>query len=1631
MKAELSTIVLILTILFVASGISYGCYKPPAVPKAVLIDDPDPVFPGASVNLDGSGSSGSGGIIKYEWDWTDDGIYDYYETSSYHPDGAFDGETLYTYPSIGTYTARLRVTEGYRLHRQRTNTCTVHVVRVKNITQGTGHNTIQDALDNANNGDTLVASDGIYYEAIDPNGVSCTLRSIDPDNPNIIDATIIDANSASSYGVTFSSSEDANFVLRGFTITGGARGIYCAATSPTISNCVITNNQNDYDGAGIYCTDSASPNITNCILSDNSASGDGGGMYNYNSSPSLTNCTFSNNSAFRGGGVYNNFFSNPAMSNCIFTGNSSNCFALGNAYGGGGMFNCGSSPTLANCTFTVNTADNMAGGMLNHDSSNPTLTNCTFSENYADYDGGGMLNHDSSNPIVISCIFTGNTAGWYGGGMHNIDSYPTVTNCIFNSNEAEDGGAINNDYSSPSVINCIISGNHTYTDGGGMYNYRSSPAVINCTFSGNQADNHGGGMHNYDSPSMPKVTNCILWSNEAGISGDEVYNDSSADPNFRYCDIEGCGGSAAWDISFGTDGGGNIDNDPTFVNADSLFGQDGVFGTYDDGLRVKVHSSCVDTADATVGGFKLTDVTGHARIDVGYVDNKGVGDPNYADIGAYESQTIWFVDKDASGGANDGSSWDDAFTDLQSALAVADGNDNAEIWVAEGTYKPTDGSDRSISFELVANVGVYGGFAGTETLRYERDWTENETKLSGDIGTVDVQSDNSYHVVKGAEGAVLDGFTITGGKANGSGDDRYGGGMFNSGCSPTVMHCFFSGNSSSNYGGSMCNRNCVCPIVMNCTFSGNSSGFGGGIANFPSCPELINCTFTGNVASLCGGGMSNTYSHEGPSDPTVTNCIFWANSAGDYDEIYNDDFTYPTVSYCDIEGCGGSTAWDPNFGTDGGGNIDSDPIFYDADSPAGEDGVFGTFDDGLRLSDLNSPCIDAADGDAAPSYDILSQPRFDINEVDNTGTGDPDYADIGAYEFTYAVDLTVTEVRIYTSTDYSDNDGDGLNDCQVHFGHKDGSGSYAYPNLYIEVDATGGCGWNIDEDTLYVTSDSDSTGIEVDFQETGINTNKYRSINPIHLSTDSNQLNLELKVLDEETLYVDSVNGPKVDRGEVATITANVASVPQYMADDGADAVENFLCGICFWPNVGEERAITSSVFPNFVKDVGNTGLSFPADFLFQCSHGGSGNFGYWHSGEGVLYKPGSGSSPTITSSDWGKDIEWAVFYSCHVLGQYRSSSPDAWITYWDDALIRGPDENNAHGILASADVLWANPTKTHMQKMCNYLKGNTKKVIDAYMDSALEVSPMQTNASALFHEDNLDDYLDNTTPDTDDPDMYYTYYAYYEEDPNAPDPNDPNSVWSAGRSATEYTPSTGIGCEVLCTIPTDQPQLARVLVHKEVLTGNALDYTASDEVDFDNTGRVRFKKHLHESGPIQLSKAQACAKADSFLAQKGGGKPVDAELVGVIQQMGVSYNALAPENTWNEYVEKAFFEYGHKVDGIRVTGGNRGDSICVGVAGNQVVSLNRHWRNIVGPIGGSLQQQVISASDALDVAVENVPRVIILPLDGGYAITEIKLFYHGLPSEEEQQYLTPAWGFKVNNSLWVYVDAFTGQFLD
>jgi predicted outer membrane repeat protein len=250
-----------------------------------------------------------------------------------------------------------------------------------------------------------------------------------------------------------------------------------------------------------------------------------------------------------------------------------------------------------------------------------------------------------------------------------------------------------------------------------------------------------------------------------------------------------------------------------------------------------------------------------------------------------------FVNASATG-ADDGSSWSDAYTDLQSALEQASPGD--EIWVAAGVYNP--GVDTTASFNVPEGVRLLGGFSGTETSVSERDVTTHETILSGDVNGDDMpgffeenRTDNNLHVIRldtnVTIATLIDGFTISGGDAVFDGGASIevgaGGGILSFGA-PTINQCIIKDNSAGSgggitawlgnasgmrvtnsqviqnrgiFGGGAIMGGLASGLWENCTIGENFSvSSGGGIYHLNSLDSFINCTFIDNNAGVTGTG---------------------------------------------------------------------------------------------------------------------------------------------------------------------------------------------------------------------------------------------------------------------------------------------------------------------------------------------------------------------------------------------------------------------------------------------------------------------------------------------------------------------------------------------------------------------------------------------------------------------------------------------------------------------------------------------------------------------------------------------------------------------------------------------------------
>jgi hypothetical protein len=283
---------------------------------------------------------------------------------------------------------------------------------------------------------------------------------------------------------------------------------------------------------------------------------------------------------------------------------------------------------------------------------------------------------------------------------------------------------------------------------------------------------------------------------------------------------------------------------------------------------------------------------------------------------------IIYVDDDATG-TNDGTSWENAYVYLQDALADANDSDKpVEILIAQGIYKPDQGAeqtlgDRVATFQLINGVALKGGYAGLNdpsTDPNTRDIEQYGTILSGDLNADDGPNltnirDNSSHVVtaSGTDAtAILDGFTITGGNADGEESYYNGGGIYCTEGGPTLIDCVLKRNSTTGNGGGMYCWQSSNLILINCRFTDNyASSEGGAIVTYKGNSELIdcifennhayiggscainsveisfiNCAFVGNQALSEGGAISDSSQAYGISNVRLENCLFTGNSSG-------------------------------------------------------------------------------------------------------------------------------------------------------------------------------------------------------------------------------------------------------------------------------------------------------------------------------------------------------------------------------------------------------------------------------------------------------------------------------------------------------------------------------------------------------------------------------------------------------------------------------------------------------------------------------------------------------------------------------------------------------------------------------
>jgi hypothetical protein len=346
-----------------------------------------------------------------------------------------------------------------------------------------------------------------------------------------------------------------------------------------------------------------------------------------------------------------------------------------------------------------------------------------------------------------------------------------------------------------------------------------------------------------------------------------------------------------------------------------------------------------------------------------------------------------------------GTSWATAYSNLKTALQAF--TIGSEIWVAQGTYKPSSTNSRMESFNIPSGAIIYGGFMGTETNSTQRDFTNNPTILSGEIGTALV-NDNSYHVVTFIatnNTTILDGFTIKGGNANLNTGQTIpppsasilplsindGGGIgLDNGSNPTINNCRIINNYGTT-GGGLFATNGSNPTITNTVFMGNQATFGGGAYHIGSSPSYKNILFAGNTATggaiynnvsspritnvtIAGNGGYNGGIFNSASSPVVKNSILWGNIGP-----FND--TQSIITYSIVEG-----------GYSGVGNLNVNPQFVSLTPYGLSPSLSGDY----KLTNTSS-AIDAGENGAIglTDKDLIGNLRRFAGGI----------VDLGAYEF--------------------------------------------------------------------------------------------------------------------------------------------------------------------------------------------------------------------------------------------------------------------------------------------------------------------------------------------------------------------------------------------------------------------------------------------------------------------------------------------------------------------------------------------------------------------------------------------------------------------------------------------------------
>lgn len=882
--------------------------------------------------------------------------------------------------------------------------------------------TIQAAIDDCNDGDTVIIAPGVYTcdgnRDIDFKGKAITVRSINPLHRDVVASTVIDCQSDAEHphrGFLFNDWEGPDSVLAGLTITHGhvagyGGGICCSGSSPTITHCVITNNSAERDrarGGGIYCS-SSNATIANCVISGNSCKGPGWS---------------------HGGGMCFNEGS-PTVSNCIISKNS----ISGRWMWGSGIYCEGGTPTVTNCTVLLNFVDRTSGsaGEIECQDTDATLRNCI------------VWGHILDEASCLSASYSDIQDEFEGPG--NISISPQ-----FLDSQAEDFRLAPN---SP----CIDAGDPCYVPEPWETDIYGKPRMMD-----GRVDMGADEFVSTRVPCLtvfPKALEAVAMEGDPRPDSVVFYVHNSLSDVLRWEVEENCSWLTA-DPPSG-ESTGEMDEVTLDLRTSSL-----PPGNYAYELNVTgegaLNSPQTINLDSTVVGpiialsateFEVVTFAGKPRTEertLG-ITNAGGGTLNWE----IAEDCAWLEVTPVTGECRRGRTADatlTVYTDEMPAgaylceLTVSDpeaenspqtvklflylnpGSGELHVPSAFPTIQAAVNASRSGDVIVMA-PGAYAG-EGNRDIDFEGRYVTVQSIDPNDpniVASTVIDCNGTYwepHRAFYSEqsgAATIHGLTITNGYAS------HGGGIYCGDGWLTVTNCTFTGNLASG-GGSGGGIYCIdtWAVISDCTFTDNWAGSGGAVyCGGEESLIVANCTFCDNSANSSGGGIqcdclqmkvtsslfkSNSARLTGGGvytnchyRPVLTNCTFGYNSAGYGGGLYSDsrdigivncifwgnidstgvheyaqiDARSPDVTHCCIYDGDPNDDYTP-FGWEAS-NIDDDPLFVRYPDDGGDGWGIGDNDD---FGDLHlrgsSPCINAGvlPADYAPySTDMDGQPRI-------------------------------------------------------------------------------------------------------------------------------------------------------------------------------------------------------------------------------------------------------------------------------------------------------------------------------------------------------------------------------------------------------------------------------------------------------------------------------------------------------------------------------------------------------------------------------------------------------------------------------------------------------------------------------